>query len=704
MRGVFAGTDSRPTIGPWLATPPLTIARNVKFAAIERFAAHCSELRCGASRSNLPKWMGCRTMLYMIWNKKWDGVLIMLLGCVVFTLGINWGLPSRASDPYLFGDRTPWTGQQIMQLIGDQSHSARGADVDANPITDRSEPVLLNGTDAQRAEIVRRYRLYSHQPDEMNTFMALAQMHPGQLDLDPRMYKYGGLWVYPVGAIIKIAGNRGLIDVRSDIKFYLDHPEEFGKFYIAARLYSVAWGVLGAYVVWRLCRRLLSHLGLRRTPLKNPEQFYRWMAVVGALMFIFMPVVVNMAHEAKPHLAGAVLGMIACGCAMRYVTKPNLKDAVLTGLFCGLSMGMVLTGGLSFILLPAMFVLSSRSRRDKQVDAVVRDKGVKHLRRWEASSGQWQEDGRSDLEHLQDYLEKNIYIPYRPWTARIGHMLIGLMLAGVIYCLTNPYVPINYFRDKSLLLGNLQNSAAFYTVMDSVDPFDKAVMAFLLGTGMITGVLGLLGLYIPFINLLSRWQSRRQTPEPTLGQLVRVNFLLAILCITGLFPFALFAGGQTTEYARLAALPFAMMAVLACMILARIRFGGLRKVLCVLTVALLGIITASYEWSYIADRPLHNSRIEAADQLAQLDGQVVGVWVEPAPFSMPPMDLFKRYIYLLPPNWNPKHARESVDLLVVLPERLDPELNTVGWKSATYLHPLSWANRTVQWYSRNTTK
>src|SRR5687768_2769678 len=38
---------------------------------------------------------------------------LALAGCIVvaagvFLTGINWGLPSRAVDPYLFGARTPW--------------------------------------------------------------------------------------------------------------------------------------------------------------------------------------------------------------------------------------------------------------------------------------------------------------------------------------------------------------------------------------------------------------------------------------------------------------------------------------------------------------------------------------------------------------------------------------------------------------------
>ena len=41
--------------------------------------------------------------------------LIAFAACV-FVTGIHWGLPSRAADPYLFGERRPWTGNEILAL------------------------------------------------------------------------------------------------------------------------------------------------------------------------------------------------------------------------------------------------------------------------------------------------------------------------------------------------------------------------------------------------------------------------------------------------------------------------------------------------------------------------------------------------------------------------------------------------------------
>src|SRR5262245_34166357 len=120
---------------------------------------------------------------------RWVFVGLLLLGAAVFVPGINWGLPSRQVDPFLFGNHPVWPGDEIASLAGDRDPNQKiGADVDVNPLDcDRSKPMVLNETDQQRAQIIRRYRLYSYQPDEMITFMALSTIARNRGD--PRLYQ-----------------------------------------------------------------------------------------------------------------------------------------------------------------------------------------------------------------------------------------------------------------------------------------------------------------------------------------------------------------------------------------------------------------------------------------------------------------------------------------------------------------------------------
>ena len=269
----------------------------------------------------------------------------LLCGCAAmlwFLLGIGWGLPSRDADAVMFGDRTPWTGEEILELSGGFEQSREvGADVDLSP-TDHGE--LLNATDTQRAEIVRRYRLFTQQPDEWNTLRSLATMRPKQLDFDPRLYQYGGLWIYGVGGLIGVGHVLGLLTLTPDLAWYLDRPEEFAKLYIAARLWVVIWAAVGAGVMAWLVRRLSGKT---------------WLGVVAAVGWCLMPVVVYASREAKPHLPSAVCMLIAIGLAMRYLEKPTWKRCALVGIACGAAFGFVLSGAVAIVLPITMVLLAS---------------------------------------------------------------------------------------------------------------------------------------------------------------------------------------------------------------------------------------------------------------------------------------------------------------------------------------------------------
>lgn len=351
-------------------------------------------------------------------TRRWErcalaGIALLFVGLSV--IGISWGLPTACHDKYLFGETEPWSGVQIQELAGgaDKFDRARGADVDVDPLDkDRlaQAPIPLNADPAQQAAIYQRYRLYTHQPDEMITLMALAGMQPGELKLDPKLYQYGGLFIYPVGALLKVCSLLGLIDVRGDLGFYLGHPDEFGKFYIVARTYAAAWGVLGVLVVFGIGRRLGGcHAG--------------WL---GALFYTLLPVVICMAHEGKPHLPGAVLMLLAVWFALRHLDHqagPRPEDQRKSGrhnwwlmcICCGAAFGMVLSSLPIFILIPLVALLDLRQPRMTVAGAA-------------------------------------------------GRTLLGAAVGIEIYLLTNPYLVINAFTNRAVLASNFGNSLAMYEI------------------------------------------------------------------------------------------------------------------------------------------------------------------------------------------------------------------------------------------------
>lgn len=81
-----------------------------------------------------------RVTVASVRNRPLGIVICLLVALALFLPGINWGLPSRAVDPFLFGDRPVWSGELIEKLAPPED-AQRGADVDANPIGDRASPV-----------------------------------------------------------------------------------------------------------------------------------------------------------------------------------------------------------------------------------------------------------------------------------------------------------------------------------------------------------------------------------------------------------------------------------------------------------------------------------------------------------------------------------------------------------------------------------
>lgn len=554
---------------------------------------------------------------------------LLLMAACVFLMGITWGLPSRNVDPYLFGDHPVWTGAQIIQLAPESSDSDRGADVDANPITDRSHPILLNETDSQRAEIVRRYRLFSYQPDEMITFKSLSGMHPSHGDFDPRLYQYGGLWIYPVGVLLKLSSLVHLIDLRPDKAWYLDHPEQFGRFYIVARAYSAAWGLIGVVAIYALLRPLTAS---------------RLAAGVAGTCYIWMPVVINAAHEAKPHLAGTVLILLAILAGARYIDTGSSRWSAAAGGLCGAALGMVLSGLWAFAILPVMIFL------------------------------------RSDPPRL-----------------RFRRLLLSLAVGILVYLITNPYVPLDAIFHPARLTSNLHNSTAMYAIHGSSSTLLNALHLIAEGASPIISIAGAVGV----LALMAR-RLRRNAYSHACTSLA--GYLLATVSLIVLLQFVLLAGGKPGEYGRFALLPDIALAITAIIALAtaRLEFGPILRTILLSALCLIVIpYGAQYSYAFRRDTRLVTSRLRTAEDLKTLPGSI-GLRDEPAPYLMPPVNLFERNLILLPRSEiKDKRLTSGINFILTPVDQPDDYpgatvLLPARWNRGPFLSratPISWANK-----------
>ena len=321
---------------------------------------------------------------------------IILLWALVMAPLLTWGLPDTRRDELLFGQQPAWKAARYRVESDLQRLSTRpaGADTDLNPLTDPSRINDLTPDDAARAEILRRYRLFSRQPDEMIIFRALQRMNPRQLDLDPRLYQYGGGYLYLVGATFAASAKLGLAHLTGDAGYYLENPAAFARFYMVARVLSLAFGALTLVAVHKLTRRAGGRAAA-------------WIAVVCVAC---TPVFITAVLEAKPHLPSACLILWATLSALRYFARGRRSDLLRMGLQAGYAFGLVLTGVLAALLWPTVLLARPAAQRGRLLRPLVLAGGVA----------------------LAVYVATNPYIPYN-WLANRAALTSNISNSTAMY-------------------------------------------------------------------------------------------------------------------------------------------------------------------------------------------------------------------------------------------------------------------------------
>jgi len=585
---------------------------------------------------------------------------VVVLFAAMSAVGITWGLPSRKIDKYLFGDAEVWSGEKIYRLAKADAKfsSTRGADVDVDPIRrDRDEPLPLTASEEDVAKIYLRYRLYTYQPDEMITMMALAGMRPGKLDFDPRLYQYGGLFIYPVGALIKLCGILGLIDVRSDVVFYLDNPDEFGKFYIVARAYSAAWGLIGVILVYAVTKRIASHRA----------------GLLAAVLFTLMPVVVCMAHEGKPHLPGAVLMLLAVYFAMRCLpagtpmiedqsskfeekkneSRANNRQSAIGNrqfywwmcVCCGAALGMVLSTWPIFVLIPLVAF--------RAADLSFRDRTIR--------------------------------------------MATGSAVALGVYLVTNPYVLINASINREVLKSNFGNSLAMYEIARIGEGFIRVLELTIEGATLPVAVLGLIALIIALVR-----KNRAAMP-------------LIVVAVVFFLQFVLIGAGKPAEYGRFGIFTNTVLAIGAAFVFVS-RWPNDQPVIRALWTAFATVwvaqLGAMYLYNFAADASPYGTRLKESRQVhrwiqsVQYAGRhpTIAVISEPAPYCCPPLAFSSIDLVMFASRDRvPKDSSATCRILEQKPSWVDPNIGSVLrqlWADRperrfeySPLTPISWANK-----------
>jgi len=359
---------------------------------------------------------------------------------------------------------------------------------------------------------------------------------------------------------------------------------------------------------------------------------------------------VNMAHEAKPHLPGAVLMLLAVAAAMRYVETGRRRWWLATALLCGAAFGMVLSALPIFVVLPVMMLLRRQS-----------------------------------------------------WPEWLSKTALGLLCGLAVYLVANPYIVINLFSNRQVLSSNFGNSLAMYEITRLGEGAIHAAWLVAEGTSPLLAGAGVVGAAVYAI----RASRRRRGGEAPLGWLLAAPVLLIAM------QFVALAAGKPGEYGRFAVLPDIALAMAAAVAIRR--YVSQVPLRLVLLAGLLGGASFSgyaYLAGFVRDSARETSRMQAAGVLQKYcdhGARALGIQAEPAPYTLPPVNLFRWRILLLPENHSPK-ALVRPDVLIrprgTRPFAVESAAGgndtaaTVGsqWDATPHWDatPISWADKTFE--------
>ncbi|MFC1679363.1 ArnT family glycosyltransferase [Elusimicrobiota bacterium] len=199
-----------------------------------------------------------------------------------------------------------------------------------------------------KLDSIRSYLLQPEYTDDALILRALSNISPGSLKLDPHYYQYGGLYLYTIGAAIRLGGALGAFDLTRDIGRYFLNPDDLGRLYAAPRVVGAAGSAAAALVLFMICFRFFGPARLG------------WLT---AFFFLICPVVVVFNHQLKPHTFFLPFSLLSIYFSLLALKDGRMSRYVLSGVLAGMAAGAVLFGGFAFCSLLAAHGLREWERR-----------------------------------------------------------------------------------------------------------------------------------------------------------------------------------------------------------------------------------------------------------------------------------------------------------------------------------------------------
>ena len=293
-------------------------------------------------------------------NRTTDTIIIAVLmtfSAALCVAGISYGLPSERRSRSAF--ESPKYFETLATLINERrnriytyysTYSNRQILHNRLP-TGSSHTVDIEGkkttiTDAQ-LDTSRSFLLQSDLPDESHTLKAVYSIRYQNHDFNPHFFIYGGMFLYPIGAVIETASLAGAVTVTSDAAYYLRNPRDAARLFIIPKLFSTLLFALSIPVLFFTARRVYG----------------RPAALLAATLYAFVPVTIVYAHLLKPHVSALFWATCCLWASSMYTATFRKRWIFLAGIFAGFSGGAFIYASAILLFPLGLAIFSSQKPR-----------------------------------------------------------------------------------------------------------------------------------------------------------------------------------------------------------------------------------------------------------------------------------------------------------------------------------------------------
>lgn len=307
-------------------------------------------------------------------------ILLMIFTFATAASGIRWGLPSRARTELVLPENLRGrecyelmakTRSGIYEKVSDNPSAYAGRmsgvkvyDEGVTRITE-AQPDGTLALDAKNGKIpheillaMNAFLLRTNHPHEQDILSAIAKMRPAKFDFNPRFFRYGGSYIYPIAAMYAVAAKVGYLKISPDITFYHARPNEIAKFYVIGRLLSCFAATMFILLIYLITKNIYD----RKT------------AIVAALFSSIIPITLVDANIMRTQPYAAAWALLFIYFVTRIYSSSEKKYFWLAGASLGMAIGASINAFIYILFLPAALYLKKDfyGTRHKKITDIVK--------------------------------------------------------------------------------------------------------------------------------------------------------------------------------------------------------------------------------------------------------------------------------------------------------------------------------------------